>query len=687
MSFAQFCPQIVRHSSAYDLSCEMKPNHFRSRHGYRPDIDGLRALAIGSVIAFHAFPDWIPGGYVGVDVFFVISGFLISHNVLTDLNQGRFSFAKFYARRIRRLFPALILVLAACFVAGWFLLLPHEYMNLNKQIVAATVFGSNLVMWKSAGYFDAAADLKPLLHLWSLGVEEQFYVVWPLLLFATWRVAARRRRPGLIALLLVIAAASFCASVGQIPGSAASRFYLPTSRLWELLMGSLLACMSLFRVEEVPSFAVCQALFAERGPVLCNIAACSGIVCLALPVFGLGHHDGYPGWWALVPTVGACLLILAGPQAWPNRNLLSHRALVFIGLISYPLYLWHWPILSFTHIVESGVPSVSLRVATVCASIVLAWLTHTFIEISISKCKSQRTRSLIPALLAVGLLTVGGISVSSMAGGLPGRLHAFKPISDAKGDWEFSPSDATSIPGQSPGMVLFFGDSYIQQYYPRMREISELLSGKHKTIRFYTRPGCAPVPLLSRVSDSGCLAFVRLGFVLAAEAEVETVIIGGSWVGFISRGDYYRAGDQSRDLLDVMSPANNWIYQNFQQEIRDVVLRGKRVFVVLNPPGGQQAIPDAFDFCRLCASIPRFPYRFISLSEHVRRTGPINAKIREAAQRAGAFVLDPADWMCDSTKCPTTTSTGVPLYIDATHLRASFVREQIHAFDPLVTLP
>ena len=211
---------------------------------YRHDIDGLRAIAVLSVVAFHAFPVWVKGGYIGVDVFFVISGFLISTIIFENLEKGTFSFGEFYARRIKRIFPALTLVLVASLIIGWLVLLPDELNQLGKHVVAGAGFVSNLVLWSEAGYFDNSADTKPLLHLWSLGVEEQFYIIWPLLLWL-----ASRQHFSLSTLVILIALFSFTFNINAVSQDPVATFYSPLTRFWELLCGTLLAWYSLHKAE------------------------------------------------------------------------------------------------------------------------------------------------------------------------------------------------------------------------------------------------------------------------------------------------------------------------------------------------------------------------------------------------------------------------------------------------------
>ena len=319
---------------------------------YRADIDGLRAIAVLSVVGFHASPYWIRGGFVGVDIFFVISGFLISSIILSSLSKGTFSFAEFYARRIKRIFPALILVMITCYVFGWFVLLPDEYKQLGKHIVGGAGFVSNFFFWREAGYFDNAAETKPLLHLWSLGIEEQFYIVWPPLLYL-----ALKRRFNFLILAVTIVAISFSVNVGIRLSDRIQDFYSPLTRFWELMMGGILAYLTLQEISiwDKATQMIRAALGkADTAPnptpdraLLRNAQSVLGALLIGVAVLLVTKERLFPGWWALLPTVGAYLIISAGQHAWLNRTVLSHRLVVWFGLISYPLYLWHWPLLSF----------------------------------------------------------------------------------------------------------------------------------------------------------------------------------------------------------------------------------------------------------------------------------------------------------------------------------------------------
>ncbi|MET0542419.1 MAG: acyltransferase, partial [Variovorax sp.] len=252
---------------------------------YRPDIDGLRAVAVVSVVGYHAFPDLVRGGFIGVDIFFVISGFLISTIIFGSLAGAGFSYREFYARRIRRIFPALLPVMAATFAFGWYVLLSDEFRQLGKHLLGSAGFVSNLVLWGEAGYFDTAAEVKPLQHLWSLAVEEQFYIFWPLLLGLVWRIKGPR---GLMFWMTVAAGLSFLLNVGGVHRHADATFYSPLSRIWELAAGAMLALAAMRRTTEGR---------AVRGAQVRSVA---GLVLLGLGLSLIQKDKAFPGWWAIL---------------------------------------------------------------------------------------------------------------------------------------------------------------------------------------------------------------------------------------------------------------------------------------------------------------------------------------------------------------------------------------------------
>ncbi len=457
---------------------------------YRADIDGLRAVAVLAVVAYHAFPGAVPGGFVGVDVFFVISGYLITSILLRGMAGRGFSFHGFYVRRARRLFPALAVVLASCMVAGWFLLAPADYAALGRHGVASALFVANLVFWRETDYFAAAADSLPLLHLWSLGIEEQFYLLWPAAL-----VLARRAGIDTLRLTLGAGLASLVAALWLTPPDPAAAFYLPFTRFWELLAGGVVAHLHVAAATSTPARP-------SRRP---DVAAWAGLALVLAAVLALDDQSPFPGWRALPPVAGAVLLVAAGAGTRVAR-LLSMRVLVWVGLVSYPLYLWHWPLLSFARIDAAGEVAAPVRWLLVAASLGLAAATWALVERPLRWRLAPR-----PALA----LLAGGMSVVVIAGcglvvsnGVPAR--AGDPVRDlAAYRYDFRTASRegtcslTGAPGQplhfpdtcvdppragAGAFVVLWGDSHAAMLYPGLRAAG----GPGLRIAQFTRSGCRP---------------------------------------------------------------------------------------------------------------------------------------------------------------------------------------------------
>jgi peptidoglycan/LPS O-acetylase OafA/YrhL len=405
---------------------------------YRADIDGLRAVAVLSVVGFHAFPNVFSGGFVGVDVFFVISGFLISTIIFGDLDAGRFDFVGFYSRRVRRIFPSLIVVLIASLAFGWLALLASDYAELGKQVAAGAGFVANVLFLNESGYFDVAAQYKPMLHLWSLGIEEQFYILWPLLLWSAWK-----RHINLLGLTVGMAAISFYLNDSGM-NDVAWAYYSPITRFWELLAGCALAYVTLhprhFRIKArqfltrgrqlvgaSPNYFTQAFMSAETWTRVRALQSIAGVGLILVAVFGLRAHEAFSPWMAVMPTLGAVLLISAGAPALCNRVILSNRMMVWFGLISFPLYLWHWPLLSFASISEPA-QSFGIRPPRIAdgtaafmvgLSVVLAWLTYSFVERPVRF--STRGRLLAPMLCLLTLVAGSMGYVVFAADGFPAR--------------------------------------------------------------------------------------------------------------------------------------------------------------------------------------------------------------------------------------------------------------------------
>lgn len=373
---------------------------------YRPDIDGLRALAVLLVILYHAFPKWAHGGFIGVDIFFVISGFLITSIILKDLKTNSFSFIWFYSKRILRIFPALMLVLMSSIILGWIFLYPSEYQLLGKHLISAVGFFSNFTYLSEAGYFDSRAVEKPLLHLWSLAIEEQFYLIWPLLLCLVSQLRIR-----FAYLILALWLLSFGSNIFYVYHDPILDFYSPLSRFWELLTGALLAYWT------IQGLGFSQSRIPERVKSFCTqIVSILGFAMLAAGVTITYSHHRFPGWLALLPAIGAMFLIAAGPKAWINRFFLASRLMVAIGLISYPLYLWHWVLLSFAQI--WGPIFLEQRLALLGISFAFASLTYFLIEKPLRNNVAVGKKALA---LIVGMLIVLGLALQLKQNGFEQR--------------------------------------------------------------------------------------------------------------------------------------------------------------------------------------------------------------------------------------------------------------------------
>ncbi len=385
---------------------------------YRPDIDGLRAIAVMLVLIFHAFPEAAPGGFVGVDVFFVISGFLITGIIARDLGEQRFSLAGFYARRIRRIFPALIVVLAVALVAGWLLMLPSAYVQLGSDVFASAAFLANIALLLQSGYFDVESAKKPLLHLWSLGIEEQFYLFWPLLL-----ILVARLRLKLFWIAAILGAASFALNLVLIGANPVATFYLPFTRAFELLAGALLALG-----------------WSQTGKptVASDWRAFAGFALIALAVGLYDSHSQFPGWRAALPVVGSALL-LSAPAAWLNRSLLASRPMVWIGLISYPLYLWHWPLLVFFALIKFSPLTLLERGLILLLSVLLAWATYRFIEKPLRFGRSQPRKLVALGASIVLIAALGGTVVWGRGYDfrLPPEIRAMAGVPTQSAQWRY----------------------------------------------------------------------------------------------------------------------------------------------------------------------------------------------------------------------------------------------------------
>jgi peptidoglycan/LPS O-acetylase OafA/YrhL len=508
----------------------------------------MRAVAVTAVILYHAFPDFLRSGFLGVDVFFVISGYLITNIITDELNRGTFSLWRFYARRILRIFPALITVSACCLVFGWFLMLPIEFQQLNQHMIGGALFVSNFQFWSETGYFDKAAELKPFLHLWSLSVEEQFYLVWPLLL--CWTLGGSLRS---LKLAVALGIFSFLAQIILASIDPSAAFYWSIGRFWELMAG---AAIVLWRGADSVRFS---GWFRFRGWRWFLPLLGLGLICLS---FSVGDHAGPVSvWWRLLPTIGTCLVIAFGESNPLGRAALGSRGMVQIGRISYPLYLWHWPLLSFLRISNEGLPSVWSRAIMIFIGLGLAWITYVVIERPI-RFNRHRVRSVFG--LCACLIALGGIGfVGSVNAGFPSRMpeplrkyvsQKYDLAADARvRECWLAATDAFNgfhpvcFQDRRPGRksVLVWGDSHAGRLYVGIFKVY----GNLVDVLQLTRDSCAPV---IQFGYDNCIKSNDYVMSLIEKNPPDTVVMFAAWSGYME----INAGEAAHKLRETIERLN-----------------------------------------------------------------------------------------------------------------------------------
>jgi len=650
----------------------------RATDNYRPDIDGLRAFAVLSVVLYHAFPNVVRGGYVGVDVFFVISGFLISSILFGELAEHKFSFAKFYGRRIRRIFPALAACLCAVLAYGFVSLTPFELAQLGKHVFFGAGFLSNIALWSESGYFETAASQKPLLHLWSLGIEEQFYIFWPALLWIAFQMKARVGR-----LLAVLFLASFAINIALSITDISDDFYLPVSRFWELLAGAGLALRR-------------QIVLTPNVRSWISVA---GLGALLTSAAMFTTELRFPGWPALLPMAGAVAVILAGHDATVNRIIFSNRAAVFVGLISYPLYIWHWPLISYAYIVRMGKPLTPLMaLGLVFGSFLLAWATYHFIEQPIRFGVHRHRRTQIVAI-SVALLGACGLIVW-IKGGFPNRYPSLpgidvQKLGNARLDPEFQPTKGMEVAdrdwtlvaqlGHGDRKVALSGDSVLFHFGPRVQQLAD--DGQlAANVYFVTGPRCPPVPgVIQRDKFARCENLPAQLEHLVQREKVQSVVLGATWAGYRAEGIGQVEREGMRLSLNTKEGTDAF-YANLEDYVRLLQGLGAKVYLVLGQPSHSRFDPSQM-VARSLTGFHIAPDVDVPISAAELRSAlaPVNARLRAIGERTGAILLDPAPDICgDGESCSPFFGAGEPKFRDGGHLRPAFVRQNIRFLDFLL---
>jgi peptidoglycan/LPS O-acetylase OafA/YrhL len=602
---------------------------------YRKEIDGLRALAVLPVILFHAGFETFSGGFVGVDIFFVISGYLITMIILAELERGKFSLVNFYERRARRILPALFLVMLFCIPIAWLMLLTRDITEFFHSLVAVPVFASNILFWNESGYFEVTAELKPLLHTWSLAVEEQYYVLFPLFLMLFWRFGKRRI---IIALAIVFVASLVLAqwAAYAIPGAA---FYLLPTRGWELLVGAFAA------------FYFSRTHRKDLNKKISELGGWLGVVLILYSVFMYSKETPFPSLYALVPVVGALLIILFATQETTVGRFVGNKFFVDIGLISYSAYLWHQPLFAFAR--RGGVSGDILFVLLSLLTLVLAYLSWRYVE------GYFRDRALV-GRKEIFIYSLCG-SIFFVFIGLVGHFGQ-ETISKLR----FSDSQLLAINSASPSpkrSMCHFPqneDSLLREPCRYFSENARLavFGNSHATELAYalgeslmkrgvgviqnTISGCNHNYNIASELDTICGGWHKKVVAdLVADTAIKVVVLSYRNEGYLGKAVYREA---------LASMAN------------DLVSSGKSVFLVLQAP-----LPVLHIYEHLSRNMPDLSGSIPSRKREDWDLLYSSSKELLTLLNERVKVVDPADLFCDSDYCYATRD-GISLYFDGDHI-------------------
>ncbi|HEY0874693.1 MAG TPA: acyltransferase family protein [Vicinamibacterales bacterium] len=640
---------------------------------YRPDIDGLRAVAVVPVVLFHAGIVGFSGGYVGVDVFFVISGYLITGILLNDLRTDSFSIWRFYERRIRRIFPALFSTLFVCAGLAQAIMLPEDFEHFGRSMLAVTFFVSNMLFAGQGGYFDRPVDEEPLLHTWSLAVEEQFYILFPICLFILWRLTRNVRQRGRVTLLVLVGSLLF--SVWQVDAAPTDAFFLLPSRAWELLLG---ACLAIGFVPMV------------RSPRVHGILTASGLGLILWSVVAYTSATPFPGASALAPCLGAALIIYSGAGGDSAvRRLLSTGPFVFIGKISYSLYLWHWPLLVLGEYWLIRGLTLTERWIAVLLSVALATISLRYVEAPFRTRTLIATRKPVFAAGAALMAVAAGLGTGVVLGdGFPRRLPSDveRFIAGARD----RPSRAAECNHRSAADVqqgnvcrlgagdagtpsfAVWGDSHAESY---LTVLDEVAGEAGRSGLLLTRAGCPSLLDVSQARrpayEEPCTDFGRAVVeLLAAQPAIETVILSSRWTIY-AIGERY--GNEKGDPVYIRDSRTNRyslaenrrVFEDgLQRTIAELRAMNKTVVIVAQVPEVGWFVPTALARVRMHdAPLNIAP----TLQQYLDRQAFINAAFERAAREPGVRVLYPHEHLCVRGSCLVTVN-GKSLYYDSNHL-------------------
>jgi peptidoglycan/LPS O-acetylase OafA/YrhL len=625
---------------------------------YRPEIDGLRALAVLPVVLFHAGFQSFSGGFVGVDVFFVISGYLITSLILADVAKGGFSFARFYERRARRILPALFLVIICTIPFVWFLYLPADMKDFTESVAAIPLFLSNFVFESQSGYFERATDIKPLIHTWSLAVEEQFYLFFPILLLLILRF---HKSKGFMLILLLSILSLALAEWGVHNAPTDAYFLLPT-RIWEMLLGSLMA----------------MYLIDRDNRRISDIACAIGIVMILVSVFYYDQTTPFPGLTALLPTVGTCLFILyAGPKT-VTYALFSNRFIVLLGLISYSLYLWHQPIFAIVKYQSHDELSIAVRIAMITASIILAFVSWKYIEAPWRNPSKTSKKSVVIWGVGVSCFFLAFGIIGTVKDGDLGRfnqqtLAIANPVSGV-GCPTRKIADGMCLIGATDqtASIVVIGDSHVGAL---TKSLDQSFRKVGVSAHLYTAGWCPPFAdvNVSNDNDQKC-ANIRGTAIQDAlnDENIKTVILHAEWANYTTGTRWGRRSERfiSDAFSNTLNIAEN--QQVFERGLaRTITLlndAGKHVVIVKSVPEYNVNVPNhlATHFAKT-GVLDQANIR-VSKVEYNHRNAGVKAAFASVVQTDVVSFVDPYPLFCPSDQCQMFDKSHQVLYTDGNHL-------------------
>jgi peptidoglycan/LPS O-acetylase OafA/YrhL len=645
---------------------------------YRSEIDGLRAIAVLAVVFFHAGVPSFSAGFIGVDIFFVISGFLITSIIHRDIENKRFSLIDFYERRARRILPPLFLMILVCLPFAWLWLLPNAYKDFSQSLVATVSYVSNILFYIETGYFDVTSAQKPLLHTWSLSVEEQFYVVFPLALLATLKLSRRLVMPAMIVSMLAsMACAEWLQSVN--PDAA---FYLIFSRAWELLIGAVGAILVMNgRVRSLQKHAGWLSLV--------------GLVSIfgSLAFFPAGAST--PSLFVLPCVVGTALVLMFAQQPSIAGRLLGWRPLVNIGLISYSVYIWHQPLLAFLRIRMLDEPSMWMSVIVAMVSLPVGWVSWRFIEQPFRNRNVTSRRTIFASSIALSALIFAVGAAGQLRQGFPERLSdeartiagvfneevaMFEPCLSTEQRY-LSPDDTCRRNPDMHETVMLYGDSHAAAMAP---EVAKVFAAKGAGLRQFTHSGCMPVlGIQSSVPGESCERFnIDAMDYLDTHPAIDTVVLASRWTSLLegtlfdnqeggNEGDIVRYMEPVAAQISTPSPDARMrsVASLVQRQIHSLLERGKKVIIIYQIPEAGWDVP-----AYLAKEIVFGGKRSVDLSTSVEvykaRNAVSNAMLDSIGNNVNLMRVKPAELFCDALqqgRC-LLQMQGHPLYIDDDHL-------------------